>query len=89
VRAENRNSTVEPVNDLPVRINHDWCKKCGICIAFCPRQVLAFGAGDYPELVDAEGCTRCKMCELMCPDFAVVVADRPAKKDKVEEVSGQ
>ena len=68
----------------PVKINYDWCKKCGICIAFCPHKVLKLGAKGYPQPVDRERCTHCKLCERMCPDFAVSVADRvkPGAKTK-------
>ncbi|MCD4651387.1 MAG: 4Fe-4S binding protein, partial [Candidatus Cloacimonetes bacterium] len=26
--------------DSPVFIYYEWCKKCGICIAFCPTKTL-------------------------------------------------
>jgi 2-oxoglutarate ferredoxin oxidoreductase subunit delta len=28
------------------RINRDWCKGCGICVAFCPKTVLELDAQD-------------------------------------------
>jgi 2-oxoglutarate ferredoxin oxidoreductase subunit delta len=62
--------------ELPVKFRYEWCKKCGVCIAFCPRKVLARGDREYPRLTDAERCSRCKMCEYMCPDFVITVAER-------------
>jgi len=70
--------------DVPVTFNLEWCKKCGICVSFCPRKALAVGSRDYPELVDPGACTRCKLCEIMCPDFAVSVAERPSKVRALE-----
>lgn len=55
---------------------HDWCKQCGICVAFCPRQALAMGADDYPHLVAPERCNSCGLCEFLCPDLAVTVPGR-------------
>ena len=26
-------------------INEKWCKGCGICVAFCPKQVLVLKKG--------------------------------------------
>lgn len=76
MRAQGNDGHRQDGGDLPVQFRYEWCKKCGICIAFCPRKVLAKGQKDYPELTDAERCARCKLCELMCPDFAVTVAER-------------
>ncbi|MDX2452106.1 ferredoxin family protein, partial [Desulfosarcina sp.] len=28
------------------RINRDWCKGCGICVAFCPKTVLELDERD-------------------------------------------
>ena len=55
----------------------DWCKGCGFCIEFCPRDVLAsseaFNRKGYhpPKVVRAEECRNCDLCEMICPDFAI------------------
>jgi 2-oxoglutarate ferredoxin oxidoreductase subunit delta len=55
----------------------DWCKGCGFCIEFCPRDVLAsseaFNRKGYhpPKVVKAEECRNCDLCEMLCPDFAI------------------
>jgi 2-oxoglutarate ferredoxin oxidoreductase subunit delta len=65
-----------------VTIDKESCKGCGLCVAFCAKQVLAISsglnqAGHHPvEVVvgDAEaGCTACSRCALMCPDAAITV----------------
>lgn len=58
---------------LPViTINSEWCKGCGICVEFCPNQVLILGR-QHAEVVNIEACTACKLCEIRCPDFAIEV----------------
>ena len=57
---------------LAIGIN-DWCKKCGICVHFCPTGVFASGSGGMPVVVNLEACTVCRLCELRCPDFAIRV----------------
>ena len=47
------------------------CKKCGICIHFCPKDVLAKDKDGYPEVVNKDACIQCMLCELRCPDFAI------------------
>lgn len=58
---------------VKITINKDWCKKCGICISFCPKNVFDGEAGFHPEVARPEDCINCKLCELRCPDFAIEV----------------
>jgi 2-oxoglutarate ferredoxin oxidoreductase subunit delta len=50
-----------------------WCKGCGICVAFCPRGVLAIDEDGYPFVKDLDACIGCGWCEIRCPDFAITV----------------
>ena len=64
-----------------VVIRKEWCKGCGICVAFCPKGALRLEhekAVHTPEL-----CVVCGMCELYCPDLAIVV-DKSPKTRKAE-----
>jgi 2-oxoglutarate ferredoxin oxidoreductase subunit delta len=54
----------------------DWCKGCGICVAFCPKHVLASGPDGKAMVVNEDACVNCGFCEPHCPDFAIVVAPR-------------
>lgn len=58
-----------------IAVNRSWCKRCGICVAFCPSGVLRFDGRGHPEVADVERCTVCRLCELRCPDFAIEVAE--------------
>jgi len=55
-------------------INMDWCKGCGICVEFCPKNVLELNASEKVIPARPEDCIACKLCELRCPDFAIEVA---------------
>ncbi|GAB6906688.1 4Fe-4S cluster domain protein associated with 2-oxoglutarate synthase [Desulfosarcina cetonica] len=55
------------------RINRDWCKGCGICVAFCPKKVLELDAQEKAVAVRLEDCIACRLCELRCPDLAIEV----------------
>ncbi len=50
-----------------------WCKECGLCIAFCPHNVLAADKDGRTIVVNPDECTACRWCELHCPDFAITV----------------
>lgn len=56
----------------------DWCKGCGICAAFCPKQVLALGPDGKARVVREEACVNCGFCEPHCPDFAIMVVPEGA-----------
>lgn len=66
-----------------IQLYKNWCKKCGICVAFCPKKVLEVDNEGYPYLTDPDICNGCGLCELRCPDFAIVVANKNKQTDKV------
>ncbi len=55
------------------------CKGCGLCVAVCPKKVLALStteinaAGYNPAETVSDGCIACMSCAKMCPDCAITV----------------
>jgi 2-oxoglutarate ferredoxin oxidoreductase subunit delta len=67
-----------PKRRLPrgrVTVFPNWCKGCGLCVEFCPADVLEQGPDGRVTVAHPEKCTACRWCELHCPDFAIFVAD--------------
>lgn len=54
------------------------CKGCRLCVAFCPRDVLALDDELTVTPGNPDACTGCRLCEQLCPDFAIEV-DRAAR----------
>ncbi len=69
----NASASEEERKSFEIDIFRAWCKACGICAAFCPRECLALDDEGAPVVVDADRCTGCGWCELHCPDFAISV----------------
>ncbi len=59
-----------------VTVYEDWCKGCGICVAFCPTKVLELNTKGKAEVIREQECINCGFCELHCPDFAISVRSR-------------
>lgn len=57
-------------------IYRDWCKACGLCIAFCPKKVYDRDEEGKPIIARPDDCIGCLFCEIHCPDFAITIQDR-------------
>ena len=58
---------------MSLKIITERCKGCGICAAFCPKQVLALSEIEKIKAVNEENCIKYGQCELRCPDYAIFV----------------
>ena len=58
-----------------ISILPERCKECGICIAFCPKDVLAAGEDEKAIVAAGDKCIGCRLCEYRCPDFAIRVEE--------------
>ena len=61
-------------------IFRDWCKACGICSAFCPKNVISMDQTGAPVIERPDDCIGCLFCELHCPDFAITIRERNTGK---------
>ncbi len=63
-----------------VIVENDVCKGCEMCVAACPKSILALdkkttnGKGYHPvHVTDPDACIGCGSCAIMCPDMAIRV----------------
>ncbi len=66
-----------------VNVKNEWCKGCGICLSFCPKNVLALDDDGKVYAKDPDKCSGCGNCEIYCPDFAISLGrlDNESKQD--------
>ncbi len=63
----------------------DWCKRCHICVSFCPKEALVIDKEGYPYIGDPDRCTGCGTCEMRCPDFAINLQEVPVNEEDLKE----
>ena len=61
-----------------VRTITEWCKGCGICVAFCPVKILTL-KNEKIVVIDQDKCTNCGLCEMRCPDYAIYLEEQEAE----------
>lgn len=60
-------------------VDTERCKGCGLCLAFCPQDVLAYSTEHNRNSYNViymkapERCTGCALCAQTCPDIAIEV----------------
>lgn len=52
-------------------VNQAWCKRCGICVAFCPKSVFDQASDGAIAVAREAECISCEICERLCPDLAI------------------
>lgn len=65
-----------------ILINQEWCKRCGICVAFCPKNVFDEDSEGTVSIPRLEDCIYCELCERLCPDLAITLV--PEQTDEGE-----
>jgi len=67
---------------VKISVRKGWCKACGICIEFCPKDVLTPDHHGKPVPTNIDACIKCGLCELRCPDFAITVVGLEDKDEQ-------
>lgn len=68
-----------------ILVDPSHCKRCGICIHFCPTGVFDAREDGLPLVNRREDCIWCNLCEVRCPDFAILL--KPEEDGEDSEVS--
>lgn len=58
---------------MKLKTNVKNCKGCGICVEFCPKNVLELDELGKISVARENDCIMCGQCELRCPDYAIYV----------------
>ncbi|MBN1300671.1 MAG: 4Fe-4S dicluster domain-containing protein [Melioribacteraceae bacterium] len=69
---------------LPIEIEPDLCKECGLCVEACPPKVLRISnnlnvMGYHPVEYIGRGCTSCGICFYVCPEPGAITIHKKVR----------
>ena len=75
---------------IKVKIDSEKCKGCGLCVMYCPKNLLCLSdtinkKGVKPAEMkksSKDKCSGCASCAIICPDCAIEIIE--SQKSKVE-----
>ena len=58
-----------------IEINERFCKGCGYCVKYCPKDVIILDEGRHQvaKVKDAGACIGCLSCATICPEGAITM----------------
>lgn len=60
-----------------IKPDKDKCIQCGLCVNYCPRDVLRMGEDNYPYMEFRDDCWYCDVCTYVCPKQALTLEEIP------------
>jgi NAD-dependent dihydropyrimidine dehydrogenase PreA subunit len=65
-----------------LEINPELCKGCQLCLAVCPKSVIAISdklnsASYHPAYYTGQDCTGCGLCFYACPEPGAIKVVKP------------
>ena len=58
-----------------MKVDHEKCNKCGLCMRNCPFQAWELDEGGFPSLKEEYECFSCYNCKVACPNNAIIIVD--------------
>ena len=61
-----------------ITINEKFCKGCGYCVKYCPKDIIALEENEDMHIVakvsDESKCVGCLNCATICPEAAIAIS---------------
>ena len=58
-----------------MKVDHDKCNKCGLCIKNCPFRAWELDEGGFPAMKETYECFSCYNCMVACPSDAIIIVE--------------
>lgn len=58
-----------------MKVDHDKCTKCGLCMLNCPFRAWEEDEGGFPAMKEQYECFSCYNCKVACPNDAIQIVE--------------